>query len=368
MRNPKAIFTVSIFLFVCSACSPAQTATGEPLPASTPTAVLLSQPTAETPDIEEQWMETFSLRTVDCEEYTSAAWGDGKDQWGKPEEPLYSPTVFLDEDDDLYFFDKVNKRIAVYDGETNESIAVIKIPEEFTTNFQYNRFSWHEISAYAYQGNLYIPYDQNRIGVVDRTGKIVSRLTISEKYPLNYIQRILIDKRGGLFLTDENGLEYYFASGWQDDQWKMLSTAVNNNIGGFGSVVEYGNYLVGISGYRGYSYPGLTLYQTNGDSDFLLSPLVFPLVYPENLLNIRETAMTEAGEFYTIHDFDEEHYILAERSIHSEKGKAGFIDKTEIPNIGSMAVTNEGLIYLLSHGDDEGGIQPGIYKCSLARQ
>jgi len=384
MKNSKiiSIFVLSVFLFVCSACTSAQTATGEPLLAATPTGVLLPQPVKETlqvlpatdfvptatPDGEEQWSEMFSLRTVACEKYISAAWGDEAGQWGKPAEYLFSPAIFSDEDGYLYFFDKVNKRVTVYDGETNKSIAVIKIPEEFTTNFGSNRFSWHEISAYAYQGNLYIPYDQNRIGVVDCTGKIVSRLTIPEKYPLNDIQRILIDKRGGLFLTDDNDLEYYFAPGWQEGQWKMLSTAVNSNISGFGSVVEYGNYLVGISGYRGYSYPGLTLYQTNGDGDFLQSPLVFPLVYPENLLNIRETVMNEAGKFYTIHDVDEERYVLAERSLNSETGKAGFIDKSEIPNVSGLAATNEGRVYLLSNGDDEEGILPGIYECYLARQ
>lgn len=354
MKNSRAVYILILGILICSACTPVQKTT-----APTPQVLVTSEtvPTEPgwikaTPDVEEQWFKKLYLGTVTCNEYLPSLWRDKKDQ------TLSHFAIFVDKDSNLYLFDQVKKQILVYDGKTAVPIAVISIPEEFTANLHNAVFS-----VGTYQGNLYIPYDLGKIGVVDRSGKVVSRLTVPEKYNMHPITHLMIDEKGGLFLIDDHDLGYYFAPGWQDGKWNLVSMSSNGGNIDFRSIAEYGDYLIGINAQSEYPYPALTIYNLSDDGDFLESPLLFSVVYPDNLKNIREMALNEAGEFYTLHDFNEDWYVLTKQMIDSYAGEGGFIDKAEISNVSSMAVTHAGWVYLLSRGDDEKGIDPAVYRC-----
>jgi len=359
MKNSKAVYVLILGILICSACSSERITAATPSPALTASEAAAAGPVQikATPDVEEQWFKKLYIGAITCDEYVSSVWKDEKDQVHS------SPTLFLDRESNLYLLDRVNQRIVIYDGKTATPIALIDIPEEFATNFDPSGFHDAAFSVSVYQGNLYIPNDQGEIGVMDRTGKIISRVTVPEKYHVHPITQILIDVKEGLFLIDDSHLGYYFAPGWQEGNWKLVSASSSGRNVDLKSAVEYGDYLVGINASGEYPYPALTIYSLSDDGDFLESPLLFSVVYPDNLKNIHEMAMNEAGEFYTLHDFNEDWYVLAKKMISSYDGEGGFIDKEKIPNVSSMAVTNAGWVYLLSSGDGAKGIQPGIYRC-----
>jgi hypothetical protein len=299
----------------------------------------------------------YQQTELKCVAFLETSWGSGAEAWGDPIQlPAQTRTIFPSPtfgfNGEVYITDLPNHRILVYDSQSHSLIQTIALPEKYFSDPEsgISMVPW-EIVVTPTQ--LLVPYGFNKVGLLSREGKQLKDIQLPYRFnPMAPVKKpVWIDLQGGLLLIGEKIA--YFDKGWEDGQWKELSSGTDF----IANPYSWDDQIIGQTGIQF----NIVSFKVDTLSDFLKTPVKIDTgLNPNGYLS----GIDQNGLAYIGVPLDSS-YAFARYGIRNQLKQYGVVTGIDPSQIIQSAVSPNGEIYLIVYTPNDQSIPPKMMRCTF---